>query len=94
MKKIILAIALILTFSGCSQMALDAGSKQMTDYSLQNDVTYICYDWIDKKECPEQLMQLDIDILPYIFGTSRFCFGFSEITPNPECMNCYYHDLF
>ena len=92
MKKIILAVAIILTLSGCSQMAIDAGRDKMKEFDLQDDVTYICYDLINKKECPKDLLQLDINILPIVPGTSRFCFGFSKITPNEQGMHCYYRN--
>lgn len=90
LKVMALVAAMVVLMSGCSvkDLAVDAGNAYIKENRLSEKVTYMCYDLIDKKECPAELYQVDINILPIIPSDSRFCFGFGEEVVTPEGMVC------
>ena len=92
MKKIIFGAIALLMLSGCSYK--DIANNYIEKHNLGDKVTTVCYDLIDKKECPSNLKQYDIDIVSQIPLTSRFCFGFSDYNDTyPIGMKCYSRDL-
>lgn len=99
MKKIVIGCLMVLSmmFSGCLGVSPDTykevGETFIKEHSLDTKVTYFCYDVIDKKDCPNTLMQYDINLLPYIPTSSRFCFGFSEVIEIPQGMLCIKRDF-
>jgi len=86
---------MIIIFSGCSPLARNVAKETIKDNNLENKVTSICYDLIDKTECPKSWLQYDVSILPFIPYTSRFCFGLNEINSikYPLGMGCYSYDF-
>ncbi len=84
-----------LLFSGCSvrDMAVDAGKSYIKEQKLGEQVTYLCYDLINKKDCPSSLHQADINLVPTIPFESRFCFGFSKEVVTPDGMYCVHINL-
>lgn len=96
MKKVILAITMIVAIvglSGCSATVRNASQELSKKEKLDPYVTYVCYDLINKKDCPSTLAQYDIDIFSLIPGESRFCFGFSEIIDPVDGMTCFNYDF-
>jgi len=92
--KYLIMVVMAIMFSGCSQMAIDAGNKYIKKHNLENSVTTVCYDLVDKKSCPKGTKQLDINILPFIPLSSRFCLGFVDIdSTKPDGMYCYKYDI-
>ena len=92
MKYLILASLLL---SGCSSHYKTAIKQYVEQNNLKERVTRVCYDYIDKKNCPNGSLQFDLDIVPYIFGTSRICLGTAEskYSKFPEGMICYEKDF-
>ncbi len=89
----ITSAVVLLGLSGCATMH-DRGVAYIKENHLEKAVTTICYDYWDKKDCPMGTFQADIDVLPSIPGTSRFCFGFTEVgTKYPAGMKCYSKDI-
>jgi len=94
MRHLLIAITAVFLFSGCSQMAIDAGNKYIDKHDLRSKVTMVCYDLVDKKECPKGAKQLDINILPFIPLSSRFCLGIIDRNfTKPNGMYCYDYDF-
>ena len=86
--KYILSIMMVMMFSGCAGM-YDAGNTYLKEKKLDNLSTVLCYDYLDKKDCPSGFLQADIDVFSYIPSYSRFCFGFSEHNSTlPIGMSC------
>jgi len=85
----------LIFFNGCtSVMSKQAAEEAIKSNGLDNHVTVVCYDIINKKKCPTGTMQLDINILPFIPFSSRFCFGVTrEQLKLPVGMYCYTRDL-
>jgi PBP1b-binding outer membrane lipoprotein LpoB len=91
--KQILAISAILLFTGCS-MVKPKVEEVINKYNLQDKVTVVCYDLFDKKECPIEAIQYDIDILHIIPDNSRFCLGILDNNFTvPQGMYCYSRDI-
>ena len=82
----------VIAFSGCSYKQI--AEDYITDNNLREKVTTVCYDLIDKKECPSNFKQYDIDIMSSIPLSSRFCFGITEGNFTVEDgMRCYTRDI-
>lgn len=93
-KKIIAGLVVVLMFSGCAGVMKDAGEQFIAKAGLNNKVTVVCYDYWDKKDCPLGTLQSDLDVLLFIPGESRFCYGFTDVdTVMPEGMQCLTRDL-
>ena len=93
MKYLIIAIAIL--FSGCASQYKVKVKEYVNKYDLKDRVTRVCYDYWDKKDCPKGTKQLDIDILPFVYGTSRICLGTAESKDAiyPDGMICYDKDF-
>ena len=96
MRKILLSgvgLIVALMFSGCS-MAQQKAEAYIVKHGLQGKVTSVCYDYFDKKECPSDRKQLDIDILPFVPEDSRFCLGFVDSNSTKiDGMKCISRDI-
>lgn len=95
MKTVFAGMVMVIVFSGCSAMAQKAGNDYIKQHGLEHKVSSACYDLVDKKDCPSGWMQYDINILPFIPISSRFCFGLNEINKPfyPVGMVCYSYDF-
>ena len=97
MKKIMMIALFIFAMlsAGCSQMAQEAVDEHLKTNHLENYVTTVCYDLVDKTDCPKRWYQYDINIVPFIPLSSRFCFS---VIPENEVLMlqgklCYSYDI-
>ncbi len=91
MNKIIIGMLLIIGLSGCSTMH-QAGQEFVASHNLKSRVTTVCYDYWNKKDCPSGTLEADINVLSFIPGDSRFCFGLTY-GDTPEGMTCAHVDV-
>jgi len=93
MKRVIVGLGVVLAFSGCSMMK-DKAETFIAERGLDKKVSMICYDYFDKKECPSDTKQVDIDVLPFVPDSSRFCLGFVDKNATKvEGMKCVSRDI-
>ena len=97
MKKIMITLVMIVAMlsAGCSQMVKEAVDNHLKYSHLENYVTTVCYDLIDKTDCPKSWYQYDINIMPFVPLSSRFCFS---VLPENEVLMlqgkvCYSYDV-
>jgi hypothetical protein len=96
MEKIhIIAAALAaFLFTGCAGAMQHAGEEYIKANGYNDDATFFCYDWLDKKPCPAGLLQVDLDVFSAVPGMSRFCFGFTDANATaPVGMICVRRDF-
>ena len=92
-KLAILAFVMVL-LTGCKDTVKPIAEQFIKDNNLDDRVTTVCYDWIDKKPCPKGTFQTDIDILFFIPSDSRFCFGTTNSKQvMPDGMTCYKRNI-
>ena len=94
MKKVILILIVVIAmlFSGCSLKSI--AEDYIVKHELDKKVTTICLDIIDKKDCPRGFKEYNIDIVPKIPFSSRFCFGITDGNFTVEDgMRCYTRDI-
>jgi len=87
-KNIILALVMIFIFSGCKVVEMEA-KKYAKQTNVDPYVTYLClsYPFQTTGEC-KGLMEAKV-----LCGSTKVCFGFSELMKSPDGMSCYYHDF-
>ena len=94
MKKMMIGVIAMVLFSGCAGTFKSNVEQAIRDNDLHNKATTVCYDLIDKKECPVGTLQLDVNILPFIPMTSRICAGVSDTNATfPDGMYCYRRNI-
>lgn len=91
--KYILMIAVVMLMSGCTGAYKDRVEQKIKDAKLHEKVTTVCYDLIEKKECPSGALQFDVNILPFIPMNSRVCLGFTDANVSVDGMYCYSRDI-
>lgn len=97
MRILLTGLLIILTMSGCSQMAKDTAITYVKDHNLTNQVTRACYDssFFGFKKCPYAgMLEVEINIVPYIPITSKFCFSIAQQTHlRLSSMTCIQYDF-
>ena len=97
MKSLIIGLLVVLGVTGCSGVKPKVVAEEMLrNNSYGNKVTTVCYDLINKKDCPDGMRQIDRQVVPFWGNplTSRFCFGFTKKDlVIPTGMYCYSRDI-
>ena len=90
MKKIVISCLIVIgaLFQGCAIVEMEAKEYAKTS-NVAPYVTYFCtsYPFQTTGEC-DGLMETKI-----LCGSTKLCFGFSELNKSPDGMDCVYHDF-